>query len=265
MYIYIYIYTHTPTYLPTYLPACLPTYLRTCMHACIPTFLPTYLSACRPTYIHTLHYLTLHYITLHYITLHYITLHYILFHYTHTYIHTYIHTFIHAYIHTYILVCFAERLPQTLSDARSSTKGWVRADRVVARTRNKRCVRAHNGKKTRQPAARNLDCYCLGMPFQEAEGEAPHSLSATCKAQTNAITEEGAAAICRFHVLCVPMQLDGVSKGNRRNTERLEEPQRANGAKQRGANGRKSEKCRCCLLEGGYRRTPVLDCRSKGT
>ena len=37
------------------------------------------------------------------------------------------------------------------------------------------------------------------------------------------------------------------------------------GAKQRGASGRKTEECGRSLLKGGYRRTLVLNCRSKGT
>ena len=113
---------------------------------------------------------------------------------------------------------------------------------MVARTRDKRCVRAHKGEKTQQPAARNLDCYCLGMPFQEAEGEAPHSLSATCKAQTNAITEEGAATSCRFSVPCVPKQQTGY-RWKQTHREKTQETSESQGAKQSGANGRKTEMC----------------------
>ena len=64
----------------------------------------------------------------------------------HAYMHTYIHTCMHACIHTYILVCFAERLPQTLSDARGSTRRWVRADRVVARTKKQGAFERTKGR-----------------------------------------------------------------------------------------------------------------------
>ena len=90
----------------------------------------------------------------------------------------------------------------------------------------------------------------------------PHTLSATCKLdQSN--TEEGAATSCRFSVLCVPRQQTEyrLKQTRHETTRRTSEGQ---GAKQRGAKGRKTEKCGCSLLESGYRRTLVLDCRSKG-
>ena len=104
-------------------------------------------------------------------------------------------------------------------------------------------------ERTQQPVTRNLHCYCIGMPFQEAEGEAPHSLSATCKAQTNAITEEGAATSCRFPVLCVPKQQTEyrLKQTHRETTQETSESQ---GAKQSGANGRKTEMCGRSLLKG---------------
>ena len=51
----------------------------------------------------------------------------------------------------------------------------------------------------------NITCYCPKLPFQEAEGEARNSLSATCKVQNGAITDECAAKVCGgVRVLCGP-------------------------------------------------------------
>ena len=81
--------------------------------------------------------------------------------YIYTYIHTYIHACMHACMHTYIhtyLFCFAERLPQTLSDARGSTNGGSRQTGRWPERRIKG-VRPNARKvRTQQPVTRNLNC-----------------------------------------------------------------------------------------------------------
>ena len=51
----------------------------------------------------------------------------------------------------------------------------------------------------------NINCYCPELPFQEAEGEARNSLSATCKVQNRTITDECDSKVRGgVRVLCGP-------------------------------------------------------------
>ena len=132
----------------------------------------------------------------------------------------YIHTYTHAYthIHRYMFL-FCRATSQTLSDAwcaalvNGSGRTGCRPGQSGARERS-------NGKtkRPRQPRVRNINCYCPKLPFQEAEGEARNSLSATCKVQNGAITDESAAQGVGFTSCAGRRPLDGEATRTRRSS-----------------------------------------------
>ena len=127
------------------------------------------------------------------------------------------------------ICCDAERLLQTLSAVRGST-------RVGSRDREDRAwpdrnVKSGSGQTGWWPERRSKGA------FERTNGKN----ASTWRAQPR-LTEEGAATRCRpLCVICAFVryrcrrQLDGVAIGTRRNTTRLERLQRAEGAKQRRA------------------------------
>ena len=136
------------------------------------------------------------------------------------YIYIYIctHTYIHIYIHTYFLLCRATS--QTLSDAwcaaledGSGRTEWSGPDKVEARERSN-----EKPERPRQPRVRNINCYCPKLPFQEAEGEARNSLSATCKVQNGAITDECATKCVGFTSCAGRRPLDSETIRTRRSS-----------------------------------------------
>ena len=108
---------------------------------------------------------------------------------------------------------------QTLSDAwcaaledGSGRTGWWPGQSGARERSNAQTERL------RQPSVRNLNCYCPKLPFQEAEGEARNSFSATCKVQNGAITDESAAKGVGFTSCAGRRPLDGEAIRTRRSS-----------------------------------------------
>ena len=125
-------------------------------------------------------------------------------------------------------------------------------------------VQTHKQKDRVKLAGATSTAIAPNCPFKKPKERPPTPFPLPARHRPTRLQKKAQRQGVGFTSCACRRQLDGVAIGTRRNTKRLEEPQRANGAKQRGANGRKSEKCRCSLLESGYRRTLVLDCRTKG-
>ena len=138
----------------------------------------------------------------------------------HTYVRTYVHTYIRTYTHTYIHTCLLCRATsQTLSDAwyaalvdGSGRTGWWPGQSEARERSNEKTERL------RQPRVCNINCYCPKLPFQEAEGEARNSLSATCKVQNGAITDECAAKCVGFTSCAGRRPLDSEAIRTRRSS-----------------------------------------------
>ena len=80
--------------------------------------------------------------------------------------------YLHTYIHTF---CFAERLLQTLSAVRGSTRvgSRDRADRAWPDRSVKNASKRTKGE-IGQPVTRNFYCDCNGMSFKRPKGRPPH-------------------------------------------------------------------------------------------